>query len=309
MSETQSAPAVLMVRPHRFASNPQTRGCNAFQRDSGGDLHAAAVREFDALAAALREAGVAVVALDDTPEPHTPDAVFPNNWFSTHADGTIVLYPMSAPNRRAERRVDLFADLRERGFGCRRLVDLSAHELDGRFLEGTGSLVLDRLARRAYACLSPRTDRRLLEIWCQELGYQPFAFEATDSDGRAIYHTNVMLALGTGWAVVCAAAVDDRARRAELSAALAAGGRTVVEIDREQMAAFTGNVLELRDRAGHLVIAMSAQARAALRPEQVAALSRHGRLVSSPVPTIETAGGGSVRCMIAELFLPPTGSD
>ena len=304
MSEMQSAAAVLMVRPQRFHSNPQTLASNAFQRDFGADVHAAATREFDALAAALRDAGVEVVALDDTPEPPTPDAVFPNNWFSTHADGTIVLYPMCAPNRRVERRLDLFADLRARGFGCNRLVDLSMHELDGRFLEGTGSLVLDRIERRAYACLSPRTDRQMVELWCQELDYQPFAFEATDAVGRPIYHTNVMLALGTGWAVVCSAAIDDPTRRRQLLTQLDGGGRGVVDIDRGQMAAFAGNILELRDRTGRPVIAMSAQARAALQPDQLAALSKHGRIVSSPVPTIETAGGGSVRCMIAELFLP-----
>lgn len=309
MSETQSAAAVLMVRPHRFGPNPQTLASNAFQRIVGAEVHDAALIEFDALAAALRAAGVEVMAVDDTPEPPTPDALFPNNWFSTHADGTIVLYPMCAPNRRAERRLELLTDLRERGFRCHRLVDLSMHELDGRFLEGTGSLVLDRLQRRAYACLSPRTDPQLLELWCEELGYRAFAFEAVDRDQRAIYHTNVMLALGTGWAVVCGAAVVDAARRADLMAALADGGRSVVDIDLGQMHGFAGNILELRDRHGGPVIAMSARAFAALRPEQRAMLERHGRLVASPVPTIEDAGGGSVRCMIAELFLPASGAD
>jgi hypothetical protein len=308
MSETQSAAAVLMVRPHRFASNPQTQACNAFQREVGGDVHAAAVAEFDALAAALRLAGVAVVAVEDSAEPQTPDAVFPNNWFSTHADGTVVLYPMCAENRRAERRLEVFAELRERGFGCNRLVDLSAHEIDGRFLEGTGSLVLDRVTRTAFACLSPRTHPAMLELWGEELGYRTFAFEARDAAGKPVYHTNVMLAIGSGWAVVCADSVTPPARRGELLAALAVGGRQVIAIDLEQMASFAGNILELRDASGRPVIAMSAQARAALRPDQIEALSVHGRIVASAVPTIETAGGGSVRCMIAEVFLPAAGS-
>lgn len=304
MSETQSAAAVLMVRPHRFGPNPQTFASNAFQRAASAEVHDAALLEFEALADALRAAGVEVMAVDDTPEPPTPDALFPNNWFSTHADGTIVLYPMCAPNRRAERRLELLGELRERGFRCHRLIDLSMHELDGRFLEGTGSLVLDRLQRRAYACLSARTDPQVLELWSQELGYRAFAFSAIDRDGRAIYHTNVMLALGTGWAVVCGAAVVDAARRGELLDALAQGGRSVVDIDHGQMHEFAGNIIELRDRHGAPVIAMSARARAALRPEQRAVLQRHGRIVASPVPTIEDAGGGSVRCMLAELFLP-----
>lgn len=308
-SEMQSAAAVLMVRPLRFDSNPQTRASNAFQRDVlVEDSQRAALVEFDALVDELRLAGVEVVAVDDTLEPHTPDALFPNNWFTTHADGTVVLYPMCAPNRRAERRIDLLALLRARGFACARLVDLTAHELEGRYLEGTGSLVLDRVARIAFACLSPRTDPTVLSQWGQELGYRTYVFEASDALGRAIYHTNVMLAVGSTWAVVCASAITDARQRSELMGTLAAGGRTVIEIDVVQMAGFAGNVLELRDSTGAALIAMSTNARTVLRTEQLEALGRHGRIVSSPVPTIETVGGGSVRCMLAELFLPVPGS-
>lgn len=305
MAEMQSAATVLMVRPVGFGPNPQTRESNAFQSAAVvPDAQRAALAEFDGLVAELRGAGVSVLALDDTAEPITPDALFPNNWFTTHADGTVVLYPMCAPNRRAERRIDVLERLRDSGFVCSRLVDLSAHELEGRFLEGTGSLVLDRVGRIAFACLSPRTDLTLLELWCEELGYSCFAFEARDAAGRDIYHTNVMLAVGGRWAVVCASAVADAERARQLLDALAEGGRTVVQIDMDQMAGFAGNILELRDSAGGAVIAMSAQAHDALRPAQLRELGRHARIVAVPVPTIEAVGGGSVRCMLAELFLP-----
>ncbi len=304
-AESQSAAAVLMVRPLRFGSNPQTRASNAFQRDVLiEDPQSAALREFDALVDELRRTGVRVVAVDDTPEPHTPDALFPNNWFTTHADGTVVLYPMCAPNRRAERRADLLELLDDRGFACNRLVDLTAHETGGRYLEGTGSLVLDRVARIAFACLSPRTDLMVLDEWGKELGYRTFPFDAHDASGHPIYHTNVLLAVGSTWAVVCADAITDPRQRSKLIGAIASGDREVIEIDIGQMAGFAGNLLELRDAAGAAVIVMSSQARTVLAAAQLEALGRHGRIVSSPVPTIETAGGGSVRCMLAELFLP-----
>lgn len=305
MTERQSAASVLMVRPLGFGSNPQTRASNSFQSDAPApDAQRSAIAEFDDVVAALRSADVEVVAVDDTPTPHTPDAIFPNNWFTTHADGTVVLYPMCAPNRRAERRFDLLERLRDCGFVYSRLVDLSAHELEGRYLEGTGSLVLDRIHRTAYACISPRTDSSVLDLWSQELGYRTFAFEAVDTQGRAIYHTNVMLAVGSRWAVVCSESVKDGLRRQQLIEALARGDRSLIEIDLEQMAGFAGNILELRCSDGGTVIAMSAQAHAALRDEQRAVLQLHGRIVAVPVPTIEAVGGGSVRCMLAELFLP-----
>ncbi len=307
-TESQSAAAVLMVRPLRFGSNPQTRASNSFQRAALiEDSQGAALREFDALVDELRLAGVRVVIVEDTLEPHTPDSIYPNNWFSTHADGTVVLYPMCAPNRRAERRIDLLALLRESGFACTRLVDLSAYEQESRHLEGTGSLVLDRVAHIAFACLSPRTDPTLLEDWGRELGYRTFPFDAHDASEHTIYHTNVMLAVGSTWAVVCADAITDQRRRTELMATLGATGHEVVEIGIDQMEGFAGNILELRAAAGGPVIVMSAQARSSLRPEQLGALGRHGRIISSPVPTIERAGGGSVRCMLAEIFLPVHG--
>jgi len=304
---TQAATDVLMVRPASFGWNPQTADSNRFQADAPGDgaVVGAAVAEFDALAAALRTAGVNVHAFEDRPEPACPDAVFPNNWVSLHADGTVVLYPMLARNRRMERRLDLLVEL-ERRAGCRveRLVDLTHHELHGRFLEGTGSVVFDHVTRTAYACRSPRTHIEVLDELCAELGYEPVAFDAADAGGAPIYHTNVMLSIGTGHALVCAAAVPGQ-QRERLLDRLAAGGRRVLTIEPAQMASFAGNVLELRGTDGARVLAGSQQAFDSFEPGQREALeSCVDRRVAVPVPTIERLGGGSVRCMLAEIFLP-----
>jgi hypothetical protein len=304
----QSADAVLMVRPAAFGWNPETRASNRFQAAAAsedGDPNARAAEEFDGLVAALRGAGVEVHALPDRPELACPDAVFPNNWVSLHPDGTVVLYPMLAPNRRRERRPDLLADLTRSGaFRVSRLLDLTHHELQGRCLEGTGSVVFDHVARVAYACLSPRTDAEVFDELCAELGYEGVTFHAVDAQGAPIYHTNVVLAIGTRIAVLCAEAVRPRERRALLEQ-LAAGGRTIECIDMTQAGRFAANLLELRNRAGALLLAISSRGLASLAPparERLAASV--DRIVSAPVPTIEQLGGGSVRCMLAEVFLP-----
>jgi len=303
----QAAAAVLMVRPASFGWNPETAASNRFQADAPADAaaRAAAIAEFDALAAALRAAGVSVHALADLPAPACPDAVFPNNWVSLHADGTVVVYPMLARNRRHERRLELLLELERRGgFRVERLLDLTHHELRGRFLEGTGSVVFDHVTRTAYACISARTHAQVLEELCAELGYAPFAFDAADAGGAPVYHTNVVLAIGSSHAVVCAAAVPAR-QRAALLERLAAGGRRVLAIDPAQMASFAGNVLELRAADGARVLAGSQRAFASLEPLQRAALAACvDRTVAVAVPTIERFGGGSVRCMLAEIFLP-----
>ena len=306
----QCAGAVLMVRPAAFGWNPETAASNRFQAAASGatgDANARAVAEFDMLAGALSSAGVAVHAFADRAEPACPDAVFPNNWLSLHADGTVVLYPMLAPNRRRERRLEFVLELERRGGRLERLVDLTHHELEGRFLEGTGSVVFDHVSRTAYACLSPRTDADVLGDLCGEIGYEPFTFEACDQLGVAIYHTNVMLSVGSSFALVCAEAVAEGERRALLER-LASGGRRVLEIDRGAMAAFSGNVLELRGTAGTRVLAASQCALRALSPKVREALAGCvDRIVSAPVPAIEALGGGSVRCMLAEVFLPGAG--
>ena len=303
----QAADAVLMVRPAGFGWNPETHRSNRFQRDDAalaGVASSRALAEFDALVAALREAGVEVCVAEDAPALRCPDAVFPNNWLSLHGDGTLVLYPMLAPNRRRERRPEVVRAVeRLRGRPVRRVLDLTAHEREGRYLEGTGSVVFDHLARVAYAALSPRTHPVPLGELCDALGYRCRPFEALDATGLPVYHTNVVLALGTGFAVLADAAVA-AGPRATLVAELRAGGREVFALDFAAMAGFAGNVLELRARDGARVLAMSAAAAGAFGAARLTALARHvDRIVAVPVPTIEALGGGSVRCMLAEVFL------
>ena len=303
----QCTDAVLMVRPAAFGYNAETEASNRFQRrgeESSGTARRA-LEEFDALERALREAGTRTCALEDRSDPASPDAVFPNNWVSFHADGTVVLYPMLAPSRRRERRLDLLFELEERGgFRVERLLDLSHHELSGRCLEGTGSVVFDHPGRVAYACGSPRTDARVLRELCDELGYAPFGFAAADESGVPVYHTNVLLAIGARCVIACLDAVAE-ADRARLRDSLGRGGRELVAIDRRQMASFAGNALELRTDTGSSVLAMSERAWTSLGERQREALRRAvGQVVTVPVPTIETVGGGSVRCMLAEVFLP-----
>lgn len=302
----QCADAVLMLRPSAFGWNSQTAVTNRFQVPPPPcDLQSRAIAEFDRLVGALDVAGVEVHALADRAEPPCPDALFPNNWVSLHADGTAVLYPMLAPNRRLERRPELLAELAQRGgFRIERLLDLTHHEPGGRFLEGTGSVVFDHVSRVAYACLSPRSDAAVLRELCEEIDYEPFVFSATGPAGAPVYHTNVMLAIGGRFVVVCADAVDAAQRRALLER-LGATGRHVEMIDAAQMASFAGNLLELRSRAGGSVLAVSGRGFESLAPaarERLAVCVE--KVVVVPVPTIEDTGGGSVRCMLAEVFLP-----
>jgi hypothetical protein len=304
----QCAHAVLMIRPAAFCWNPETAASNRFQRRdpvAPGSARNAAVTEFDGLVAALHGAGVEVHAIDEPAGTACPDCVFPNNWVSLHHDGTVVLYPMLAPSRRLERRTEILLELERRGcFAVSRLLDLSHHELSGRFLEGTGSVVFDHACRVAYACLSPRTNADVLAELCDELGYEPFAFDATDGEGVAVYHTNVLLSIGRRSAIVCAEAVPEE-QRLPLLERLQSSGREVVAIDREQMAAFAGNALELAAADGTAVLALSDRAFRSLDARSLATLQRCAeRIAAVPVPTIEDLGGGSVRCTLAEVFLP-----
>jgi hypothetical protein len=307
--EPQSAPAILMIRPIRFSANPQTAASNAFQKLAGDgaaqDTQARALREFDDLVAALRGQGVEVHVFEDTPEPHTPDSIFPNNWLTTHPDGTVVMYPMQAENRRPERRPDIVRDLVDKaGFRVSEILDLASTEADHRFLEGTGSMVLDRANRVVYACVSPRTDRELLASWAERFGYQPIIFTAVDGGGQQIYHTNVMMCVGQHFAVVCSASIPDAAERRKVLSTLASTGHDVVEITPAQMNAFAGNMLEVLGVDGGSVVAMSSRAADALTRDQREVLERHATIVSSDITTIEDCAGGSVRCMMAEIFLP-----
>lgn len=307
-NQSQTTNAVVMIRPASFTSNPETAESNRFQAALGdadpGEVRHRARVEFDALADALTESGVWVRVFDDTAEPVTPDALFPNNWLSTHEDGTVVLYPMEAPSRRAERREDIVnALLSEAGVDSdrSRSVDISHNEARERFLEGTGSLVLDRVNCIAYACLSSRTNPALFHDWCERFDFEPEAFQARDGD-HEIYHTNVMMCIGEGFAVICADAIISEEERIRVLSRLEKTGHEVVKITAEQMNAFAGNMLALQTETGE-IIAMSDQARRSLDREQLAVLERHGRIVSADIGTIERYAGGSVRCMLAENFL------
>ena len=297
-----------MIRPSRFESNPLTADSNRFQGKLDAtpeDQQSAAAKEFEGISKALESAGVRVIQFDDTPEPHTPDAIFPNNWVSFHADGKVVLYPMEAVNRRTERRRDIIEKLdAEYGFHVSDIVDLSAHEEDGHFLEGTGSMVLDRVNRIAYACLSSRTHLDALGDFAQRLDYDVIAFDAVDRGGSPIYHTNVLMHIGTTHAVICAEALPRDEQRDAVLRRLADTGHEVVELSFAQMESFAGNMLELCTDDGSALLAMSDQARRALTEEQIAKLEKHARIVSAPIDNIEKSAGGSVRCMLAEVHLP-----
>jgi hypothetical protein len=287
--------AVLMVRPNFFAVNAETAGDNAFQRAGMPEDQALAVAEFDAFAGQLSRAGVKVTAFEQQ-SAATPDAVFPNNWFSTHPDGTLVVYPMMAPSRRGERREDILRTLADR-YEVTRRIDLSAHENEGAFLEGTGSLVFDHRARLAWLAVSRRSDPGLARELCEELGYELMTFGAEDRSGRPIYHTNVILSVGRHLALVGAGNVPDPNERGRLLDSLDDGGRSVVELSPPQIEAFAGNALELTG-AGGVLLAMSETGAATLTSRQRGLAEERAALVTPSLPTIEKSGG-SARCMLA----------
>lgn len=306
----QSTDLIMMVRPASFRMNEQTAVNNAYQQSGDGVVNAMAIaqEEFDGVVAALEGQGVRVAAYDDDPDADTPDALFPNNWVSFHGDGRVGLYPMFAPNRRKERRESLLHMLAEdHNLDMREWVDFTEFESHDVFLEGTGSLILDRINRVAYAAISPRTELQAAHQWCEVMDYTLIDFTAYQTTGDTqdpIYHTNVMLAIGTEWAVVCADIIRDADERVKVLEALRQSGRTVVEISAEQVNGFAGNVLEVRNADQQPLIAMSSAAHGAFTEEQRAILESHARIVHAPIPTIERLGGGSVRCMLAEVFLP-----
>ena len=306
----QSADLLLMIRPASFRMNEETAVNNAYQKaaEKGVDTVQRAQAEFDGLVDALRENGIAVCIQEDDPDADTPDALFPNNWVSFHRDGRVGLYPMFAANRRRERREELLIRLstdwdRE----LSEIVDFTEFEAHNVFLEGTGSLILDRTHNFAYAAIGPRTDQDAAHHFCQAFGYELIPFTASQTKGDTsdpIYHTNVMLAIGTEWAVVCDEIISDEKERHSVLDALSASGRTVLRITSDQVNGFAGNVLEVRNDSGECFVAMSSAAHSAFSPEQRETLSGLARLIHAPIPTIEQLGGGSVRCMLAEVFLP-----
>ncbi len=306
--ESQLASTVLMIRPVRFESNPETAESNRFQGRNpspAADQQRQAVAQFDALAEALTGAGVNVVVVEDTADPHTPDSIFPNNWVSFHADGRVVLYPMEAKNRRGERRLDVIEKLDlEHGFHVSEVVDLSSHEDQGHYLEGTGSMVLDRENRIAYACVSTRTHLDPLGDFAQRLDYEAIAFDAVDRNGVPIYHTNVLMNVGEELAVICSEALPRVEQRDSVLARLRDTGHEVIEIGFDQLDAFAGNMLELRAGDNVRVVAMSKAAWNSLNEEQQQRFEANGRVVAVDIGDIESSAGGSVRCMLAEVHLP-----
>jgi hypothetical protein len=306
--ESQLASAVLMIRPSRFESNPETAESNRFQGKTGAspaEQQEAALGEFEALAMALEDAGIRVLIFDDIPEPHTPDAIFPNNWISLHADGSVVLYPMEAPSRRRERRPDIIESLvADHGYIVRQIVDLTHHEDSGHFLEGTGSMVLDRVNRNAYACLSTRTHLDPLGEFAQRMDYDIVAFDATDEDDAPIYHTNVLMNIGEDLAVICDEAIRKDDQRAAVLQHLTQTGHRILSLSYEQLESFAGNMLELKSASGNRIVAMSDAARQSLDQSQRREIESDATIVSTAIDNIECSAGGSVRCMLAELHLP-----
>ncbi|MVN91082.1 amidinotransferase [Mucilaginibacter sp. HME9299] len=294
-----------MIRPASFGYNEQTAGSNAFQQKahSLAGIEQSALKEFDAFVDLLRSKEVNVIVVDDTPEPHKPDAIFPNNWVSFHDNGDVLMYPMQAENRRYERNEDIIRKL-ESNFTVKHVIDLSRFELDDKFLEGTGSMVLDRAHKLAYACLSPRTNAEVLLTFCHHLGFKPVAFNAADANGTAIYHTNVMMCIGSQFAVICLDSITDDVEKQAVITSLQATEKEIVAISYEQMHQFAGNMLEVNTKSGKSLLVMSASAHKSLTEEQVNTLEKYAEIVSADITTIETIGGGSARCMLAEVHLP-----
>jgi len=303
MASASFTNTILMVRPAQFGYNAETAENNAFQSRLGiskSIVKDKAVTEFDAMVDLLEQHGVNVIVIDDTPSPQKPDAVFPNNWFSTHP-GRLVLYPMYAESRRVERRGDILNHLIEEfGYGC--IQSYTHNEESGKMLEGTGSMILDRDNKIAYACISERTDQQLFFDWCQHFGYRPEAFTSVDSNDGLVYHTNVMMALGQQYVVVCMESIKSPTERENLLNTFAETNKTVIEITLDQMNNFAGNMLEVVDGNGSPLLVMSSRAFNALTEAQVEKLESYTSILAPDISTIETVGGGSVRCMMAEIF-------
>lgn len=297
----------MLIRPAHFAFNVQTAGTNSFQQTTAEDearVSTKAIEEFDRFANTLSSHGLNVHIFNDTLVPPKPDAIFPNNWISFHHDGTLVLYPMCAANRRSERRPGI-VELLKQQYTIRRTIDLSHFEDEGKFLEGTGSIVFDHDNKIAYAALSPRTNKALFIHFCSELAYSPVYFHAHDTAGQEIYHTNVLMCLAEKFCVLCTACIDNIEERELVLTAIRNTGRELLEISMEQMDHFAGNMLSVRNNAGQQLLVLSQTAFNSLSAQQKVILSNYATLLPIPIPTIETIGGGSTRCMIAEIFLPP----
>ena len=307
--QSQATSNILMIRPVSFGFNDQTAESNAFQDTKAKALtkdvsQQDALKEFDEMVRQLRLEGVNVMGYDDTSDPYTPDSIFPNNWVSFHHSGRAVLYPMQAPNRRLERRNDIIDDLRK-DFHLDVVLDFTHFEHEDKFLEGTGSLVLDRMNRIAYACISPRTNEEVLGAWEKQMGgYKMIKFHANDKSGMAIYHTNVLMCIGHNFAVVCLEAISDFDERLLVQNSLVKSGLHIVEISLDQMEKFAGNMLLVKKKNNHNLLVMSSSAYNSLKSWQKIALEERAEIMHFDLSMIETCGGGSARCMMAEVHLP-----
>lgn len=302
---------VLMIRPIAFRMNEQTAVNNYYQKVLDAltpeTVNAKAQEEFDLFADVLKQNGVNVVVIQDTKEPDTPDSIFPNNWISFHENGDVVLYPMFAENRRLERREDVLDILEEQGFVIENVMDYTSAEEENMFLEGTGSMILDRANKKVYCALSPRAEEELVIQFCEDNEMLPVIFESyqtVNGERKLIYHTNVMMCLGETFAVICLDSIDDKNERKNVVKQLKEDGKEIIEINEEQVNNFAGNMLELTNDKGEKLLIMSTQAYNILAPNQIKTLGKHARIVHSSLDIIEACGGGSARCMLAEVFLP-----
>lgn len=306
--DMQTTDTVLMIEPVAFGYNAQTAENNYFQVNSQADsTQEKAKAEFWGFVQKLREKKINVITVQDTLEPHTPDSIFPNNWVSFGADGKVFLYPMFAPNRRDERRMDIIESVKNAGFSIETILDISHTEQENKFLEGTGSMIFDHENKIAYGSVSLRLDENLFRNFCDEIGYKPIVFHSFQTAGNErlpIYHTNVMMCVADAFAVICLDCIDDIKEREEVKNTLVSSGKTIVEITEAQMQQFAGNMLQLHNEEGKTFLVMSQTAYNSLAKEQIAEIERFSEIIYADLNTIETNGGGSARCMLAEVFLP-----
>lgn len=305
MPFSQVPHTILMVRPTAFGYNPETAESNAFQKKSMDEkmVQSAALEQFDAAVDQIRARGIAVMVIEDTLEPRTTDAIFPNNWITTHEDGKIILYPMMAPSRRKERRSDIVQQLKDR-YDVSEVYDMSKYEIEGRFLEGTGSIIFDHTNKIAYACRSERTERGLLDSACNKLGYKPILFNAVDENGQAIYHTNVMMWMGESMTGICLDSIHDEDEEEIILSQLASSNHRIIALSHAQIRAFAGNMFEVRNAKDERFLLMSQAAYASLLPGQLREIEKYLYPLPVDIHTIEESGGGSIRCMVAGIHLP-----
>ena len=302
----QTTDTVLMIEPAAFGFNAETAQNNYFQVNSeNAETQNRALQEFNNFVEKLRSKGINVITMKDTLEPHTPDSIFPNNWISMHQDGTVVLYPMCAVNRRWERRNDIL-EILKRNFSVKEIIDFSAPENDGKFLEGTGSMIFDHDNKLAYGSVSLRLDEQLFREFCEKFGFTPVVFhsyQTANNERLPIYHTNVMMCVADQFVVICLDCIDDETERVKVVNAIVNSGKEIIEISESQMQQFAGNMLQVQNYEGKKFLVMSLSAYQSLTPEQISNIEKYSEIIYSDLETIETNGGGSARCMLAEVFL------